>query len=88
MWTALVHVSCLAKPAAAGIASSSSSPSVEDADGNLTPVVPPHPPRPARNGTSCTTCRSLPCPQWNELHHLQITEALGGDRLWVDRFMA
>lgn len=26
--------------------------------------------------------------EWNELHHLQIMEALGGDQLWVDRFMA
>lgn len=24
--------------------------------------------------------------EWNELHHLQIMEALGGDRRWVDRF--
>eukprot|EP00197_Chlamydomonas_leiostraca_P008573 CAMPEP_0202884810 /NCGR_PEP_ID=MMETSP1391-20130828/41340_1 /ASSEMBLY_ACC=CAM_ASM_000867 /TAXON_ID=1034604 /ORGANISM="Chlamydomonas leiostraca, Strain SAG 11-49" /LENGTH=484 /DNA_ID=CAMNT_0049568041 /DNA_START=96 /DNA_END=1550 /DNA_ORIENTATION=- len=26
--------------------------------------------------------------EWNELHHLQIMESLGGDKLWVDRFMA
>jgi len=26
--------------------------------------------------------------EWNELHHLQIMEALGGDRLWFDRFLA
>lgn len=26
--------------------------------------------------------------EWNELHHLQIMEALGGDLLWVDRFLA
>lgn len=26
--------------------------------------------------------------EWNELHHLQIMEALGGDQLWIDRFMA
>ena len=26
--------------------------------------------------------------EWNELHHLQIMESLGGDQLWVDRFMA
>lgn len=26
--------------------------------------------------------------EWNELHHLQIMEALGGDQLWVDRFLA
>jgi len=26
--------------------------------------------------------------EWNELHHLQIMESLGGDLLWVDRFMA
>ena len=26
--------------------------------------------------------------EWNELHHLMIMEALGGDQLWVDRFMA
>jgi Alternative oxidase len=26
--------------------------------------------------------------EWNELHHLQIMEALGGDQLWVDRFFA
>lgn len=26
--------------------------------------------------------------QWNELHHLQIMESLGGDQLWIDRFMA
>lgn len=25
---------------------------------------------------------------WNELHHLLIMEALGGDRLWIDRFLA
>lgn len=43
---------------------------------------PPHPtPHPA------------PCLQvhfaeeWNELHHLQIMEALGGDQRWVDRFL-
>eukprot|EP00878_Enallax_costatus_P016845 GHUV01017681.1.p1 GENE.GHUV01017681.1~~GHUV01017681.1.p1 ORF type:complete len:375 (+),score=118.45 GHUV01017681.1:809-1933(+) len=26
--------------------------------------------------------------EWNELHHLQIMEALGGDQMWFDRFMA
>ncbi|GBF89019.1 plastid terminal oxidase [Raphidocelis subcapitata] len=26
--------------------------------------------------------------EWNELHHLQIMEALGGDLLWFDRFVA
>ena len=26
--------------------------------------------------------------EWNELHHLQIMEALGGDIFWVDRFLA
>lgn len=26
--------------------------------------------------------------EWNELHHLQIMESLGGDKLWIDRFMA
>jgi len=26
--------------------------------------------------------------EWNELHHLQIMESLGGDQFWVDRFMA
>lgn len=26
--------------------------------------------------------------EWNELHHLQIMEALGGDLKWVDRFVA
>jgi ubiquinol oxidase len=26
--------------------------------------------------------------EYNELHHLQVMEALGGDQLWVDRFMA
>ena len=26
--------------------------------------------------------------EWNELHHLLIMEALGGDRKWIDRFMA
>ncbi|KAI8468912.1 MAG: alternative oxidase-domain-containing protein [Monoraphidium minutum] len=26
--------------------------------------------------------------EWNELHHLQIMEALGGDQLWFDRFVA
>lgn len=26
--------------------------------------------------------------EWNELHHLQIMESLGGDLLWVDRFLA
>ncbi len=25
---------------------------------------------------------------WNELHHLLIMESLGGDRLWIDRFIA
>ncbi len=25
---------------------------------------------------------------WNELHHLLIMESLGGDRLWIDRFVA
>ncbi len=29
------------------------------------------------------------CPEeWNELHHSQIMEALGGDQLWIDRFAA
>ena len=26
--------------------------------------------------------------EWNELHHLLIMEALGGDQLWLDRFVA
>jgi ubiquinol oxidase len=26
--------------------------------------------------------------EWNEMHHLQIMESLGGDALWVDRFIA
>lgn len=26
--------------------------------------------------------------EWNELHHLQIMEALGGDLRWGDRFLA
>ena len=26
--------------------------------------------------------------EWNELHHLMIMESLGGDQLWIDRFMA
>lgn len=26
--------------------------------------------------------------EWNELHHLQIMEALGGDLKWIDRFVA
>ena len=26
--------------------------------------------------------------EWNELHHLQIMEALGGDARWTDRFMS
>lgn len=26
--------------------------------------------------------------EWNELHHLQIMESLGGDQYWIDRFMA
>ncbi|KAK9834268.1 hypothetical protein WJX81_001729 [Elliptochloris bilobata] len=26
--------------------------------------------------------------EWNELHHLQIMESLGGDQYWVDRFLA
>ena len=26
--------------------------------------------------------------EWNELHHLQIMESLGGDQLWIDRFIA
>ena len=26
--------------------------------------------------------------EWNELHHLQIMESLGGDQLWWDRFLA
>lgn len=26
--------------------------------------------------------------EWNELHHLQIMESLGGDLLWADRFVA
>lgn len=26
--------------------------------------------------------------EWNELHHLQIMETLGGDQLWIDRFLA
>lgn len=26
--------------------------------------------------------------EWNELHHLQIMEALGGDNRWLDRFLA
>lgn len=26
--------------------------------------------------------------EWNEMHHLQIMESLGGDRVWFDRFVA
>eukprot|EP00276_Gloeochaete_wittrockiana_P005672 CAMPEP_0184655750 /NCGR_PEP_ID=MMETSP0308-20130426/14396_1 /TAXON_ID=38269 /ORGANISM="Gloeochaete witrockiana, Strain SAG 46.84" /LENGTH=349 /DNA_ID=CAMNT_0027092483 /DNA_START=92 /DNA_END=1141 /DNA_ORIENTATION=+ len=26
--------------------------------------------------------------EWNEMHHLMIVEALGGDRKWIDRFLA
>lgn len=26
--------------------------------------------------------------EWNELHHLQIMETLGGDQMWIDRFLA
>jgi ubiquinol oxidase len=26
--------------------------------------------------------------EWNEMHHLLIMESLGGDRAWIDRFMA
>ncbi|GLI68895.1 hypothetical protein VaNZ11_013442 [Volvox africanus] len=26
--------------------------------------------------------------EWNEMHHLQIMESLGGDRAWLDRFIA
>ncbi|GLC63666.1 hypothetical protein PLESTF_000061000 [Pleodorina starrii] len=26
--------------------------------------------------------------EWNEMHHLQIMESLGGDRAWFDRFVA
>lgn len=26
--------------------------------------------------------------EWNELHHLEIMEALGGDQQWLDRFFA
>lgn len=26
--------------------------------------------------------------EWNEMHHLQIMESLGGDRSWFDRFVA
>ncbi|PNW85119.1 hypothetical protein CHLRE_03g172500v5 [Chlamydomonas reinhardtii] len=26
--------------------------------------------------------------EWNEMHHLQIMESLGGDRAWFDRFIA
>eukprot|EP00803_Ostreobium_quekettii_P005253 evm.model.scf_13EXC.9 EVM.evm.TU.scf_13EXC.9 scf_13EXC:133518-136722(-) len=26
--------------------------------------------------------------EWNELHHLQIMETLGGDKNWIDRFLA
>ena len=26
--------------------------------------------------------------EWNEIHHLMIMESLGGDQLWIDRFMA
>jgi hypothetical protein len=25
---------------------------------------------------------------WNELHHLLIMEELGGDKMWIDRFLA
>lgn len=25
--------------------------------------------------------------EWNELHHLQIMESLGGDQYWSDRFL-
>lgn len=26
--------------------------------------------------------------EWNEMHHLQIMESLGGDQMWFDRFLA
>ena len=26
--------------------------------------------------------------EWNEMHHLKIMESLGGDGLWIDRFIA
>ena len=38
-----------------------------------------------------TTCSHLQvhfAEEWNELHHLQIMESLGGDQLWWDRFLA
>lgn len=31
---------------------------------------------------------SLHSSEWNELHHLQIMESLGGDARWLDRFLA
>ena len=43
-----------------------------------------------------TSATALPLPgcqvhfaeEYNELHHLQIMESLGGDQLWLDRFFA
>ena len=38
--------------------------------------------------TSCSAVdRSHFAEEWNEMHHLQIMEALGGDRLWLDRWV-
>ena len=31
---------------------------------------------------------ALPAQEWNEMHHLQIMESLGGDQSWFDRFVA
>ena len=40
-------------------------------------------------GTSSPTCLQVHfAEEWNELHHLQIMESLGGDQLWWDRFLA
>jgi hypothetical protein len=33
-------------------------------------------------------CRIHFAEEWNEVQHLKIMEALGGDRLWIDRFLA
>ena len=37
---------------------------------------------------SCSNLQVHFAEEWNELHHLMIMESLGGDQMWVDRFMA
>jgi len=36
----------------------------------------------------CTRVQIHFAEEWNELHHLQIMESLGGDQYWIDRFAA